>query len=157
MHEHGTNKPQLYSLEVDPLVASIAMNLISLAGLADVVQVIVGSSAHTLQRLHNQGALVQTGIDLLLLDHSEELYEPDVKLCEKLGFLRSGALIIADNVVRPGAPAYRNYMRTNPRVSKSWSLPALIVPGDLEVSLLPLFLSLSLSVSVCVFIPLTTC
>ncbi|PYH95072.1 S-adenosyl-L-methionine-dependent methyltransferase [Aspergillus ellipticus CBS 707.79] len=125
--------PKIYSLELDPLIASIAMNLISLAGLSDIVEVVVGSSAQTLQRFHDQGALADSGIDLLFLDHVEELYEADVKLCEKLGFLnRSGAVIIADNVVRPGAPEYRSYMRSNPRVSKSWGLPGLIVPGEIE-------------------------
>lgn len=112
------------------------MNLISLAGLADIVKVSVGGSAHTLQRLHQQGTL-QSGIDLLFLDHAEDLYEADVKLCEKLGCLdRPGAMVIADHVVRPGAPAYREYMRTNPRFGKSWGLPGLIIPGELEVSLL---------------------
>lgn len=128
--------PKLYSIEIDPLIASIAMDLISLAGLADIVEVIVGSSAHTLQRLHNEGTLAQSGIDLLFLDHSEDLYEADVKLCERLGFLdRPGALIIADNVVRPGAPAYREYMRANPRLRRSWGLPGLIIPGEFKVSL----------------------
>lgn len=112
------------------------MNLISLAGLTDIVEVIVGASAHTLQRLHDESILAPGGIDLLFLDHLEELYVPDVKLCEELGFLdRPGTLVAADNVLKPGAPAYREYMRANPRLSKSWGLPGLIIPGDMEVSL----------------------
>lgn len=124
-------------MEIDPLIASVAMSLISLAGLQDIVEVVVGASAHTLQRFYDEGILADTGIDLLFMDHDEALYETDVKLAEKLGFLdKDGALVIADNVVRPGAPAYRSYMRKNPRLRESWGLPALIVPGDYEVSCL---------------------
>ncbi|CAI7600041.1 unnamed protein product [Penicillium crustosum] len=133
--ENRSAKFKLYSVEIDPLIASVAMNLVSLAGLQDIVEVIVGASQHTLQRFHDEGILAETGIDFLFLDHDEALYEPDVKLAEKLGFLdKEGALVIADNVLRPGAPEYRSYMRNNPRLSKSWGLPGLIVPGDFEVS-----------------------
>lgn len=131
----ASSKPKIYSVEIDPLIASIAMNLVSLAGLQDVVEVIVGASAHTLQRFHDEGILAETGIDLLFMDHDEALYEPDVKLAEKLGFLdKEDTVVIADNVVRPGAPEYRSYMRKNPRMSQSWGLAGLIVPGDFEVS-----------------------
>lgn len=133
-----TDKVKIYSIEIDPLVASIAMNLVSLAGLQDLVEVVVGASAHTLRRFHKERTFGDGGIDLLFLDHDEALYEADVKVAENLGFLeKEGALVIADNVVRPGAPGYRAYMRKNPRVSKSWGLPGLIVPGDLEVCFLP--------------------
>lgn len=76
----------LYSLEADPLVASIAMNLIDLAGLSHIVKVVVGPAAHSLLRLHAEGTL--SSIDMLFLDHVEDLYEPDLKVCEELGLLR---------------------------------------------------------------------
>lgn len=123
----------LYSLELDPLIASIAMNLVNLAGLSDIVEIIVGSSAHTLQRLHDQDVLRAGSVDIIFLDHAEELYKPDLELCEKLGFVdKKGSHVIADNVVRPGAPEYRKYVRSNPRFSESWGVPALIVPGEFE-------------------------
>lgn len=130
---HGGEKIHLYSLELDPLIASIAMNLVNLAGLSDIVEIIVGSSAHTLRRLHDQGILEQGSVDMIFLDHAEELYKPDLELCEKLGFVdKKGCHIIADNVVRPGAPEYREYVRGNPRIGKSWGVPALIMPGEFE-------------------------
>jgi catechol O-methyltransferase len=124
-------KLHLYSLELDPLIGSIAMDLVNLAGLSDIVEVIVGSSAHTLQRLHDQGILEKGSIDIIFLDHAEKLYKPDLELCEKLGFVdKKGCHVIADNVVRPGAPEYREYARMNPRFSDSWGVPALIMPGE---------------------------
>ncbi|OKL63443.1 hypothetical protein UA08_01981 [Talaromyces atroroseus] len=132
-NEARDEKPRIYSLELDPLIASIAMNFVNLAGLGDIVEVIVGPSAHTLQRLHDQGVLGSGSVDMIFLDHAEELYKPDLELCEKLGYLdSSGACVVADNVVRPGAPEYRKYVRNNSRFSKSWGVPSLIVPGDLH-------------------------
>lgn len=123
----------LYSLELDPLIASIAMNLVNLAGLGDVVEIIVGSAAHTLQRLHDQGILEKGSVDIIFLDHAEELYKPDLELCERLGFVdKKGCHVIADNVVRPGAPEYREYVRSNPRFRESRGVPALIVPGEFQ-------------------------
>ncbi|PYI35752.1 S-adenosyl-L-methionine-dependent methyltransferase [Aspergillus indologenus CBS 114.80] len=131
-HPKDQQPPRLYSIEIDPLVASVAMNLVSLAGLQDLVEVVVGASAHTLRRLQEQGTLGDRGIDLLFMDHDEALYAADVQVAEELGLLQTdGALVIADNVMRPGAPAYRDYMRKNPRLRQSWGLPGLIVPGDL--------------------------
>lgn len=130
---HEGEKIHLYSLELAPLIASIAMNLVNLAGLSDIVEIIVGSSAHTLQRLHDQGILEKGSVDIIFLDHAEELYKPDLELCEKLGFVdKKGCHVIADNVVRPGAPDYREYVRGNPRFEDSWGLPALIMPGEFE-------------------------
>ncbi|RAL14157.1 O-methyltransferase [Aspergillus homomorphus CBS 101889] len=130
--DHSKDQPRLYSIEIDPLVASIAMNLVSLAGLQGFVEVVVGASAHTLRRMHEQGTFSDRGIDLLFMDHDEALYAADIQVAEELGLLKTdGALVIADNVMRPGAPAYRDYMRKNPRLRQSWGLPGLIVPGDL--------------------------
>ncbi|KAJ6181207.1 O-methyltransferase family 3 [Penicillium mononematosum] len=112
--ESGSGKAKLYSVEIDPLIATVTTNLISLAGLHDIVEVI---------HFYDEGVLVETDIDLLLIDHDEAFYELD-----KLGFLiKDGALVIAVNGVRPGAAQYRNYMRMSSRLCKSWGLPGLIV------------------------------
>ncbi|KAJ5663978.1 S-adenosyl-L-methionine-dependent methyltransferase [Penicillium longicatenatum] len=121
---------RLWSLEFDPLIASIAMNLIELAGLSEVIKVVVGTAADSLTRLQAEGKL--TSIDFLFLDHVEDLYLPDFQLCEKLGLLHSGALVVADNVVRPGAPEYREHVRHHPGV-ESWGVKGLIMPGEFEV------------------------
>lgn len=112
------------------------MNFVSLAGLSDVVEVVVGPSDHTLRRLHSEKTLVGSEIDMVFLDHAENLYKRDVELCESLGFLdKEGCLVIADNVVRPGAPIYREYIRNNSRFSESWGVAGLIIPGDIPVSI----------------------
>ncbi|KAJ5372904.1 S-adenosyl-L-methionine-dependent methyltransferase [Penicillium concentricum] len=122
---------RLWSLEFDPLVASIAMNLIELAGLSDIVKVVVGSASDSLKRLAKKELV---DIDLLFLDHVEDLYVADLKICEELGLLKPGALVVADNILRPGAPKYREYVRHHAHM-QSWAIKGLIVPGDFEVSL----------------------
>ncbi|KAJ5171121.1 S-adenosyl-L-methionine-dependent methyltransferase [Penicillium coprophilum] len=126
----GTQKDlRLWSLEFDPLIASIAMNLIDLAGLSDIVKVVVGSASDSLKRLHAKKELI--AIDLLFLDHVEDLYVADLKICEDLGLLKPSALVLADNVLRPGAPQYREYVRHHANM-ESWAVKGLIVPGDFE-------------------------
>ncbi|KAJ5096910.1 S-adenosyl-L-methionine-dependent methyltransferase [Penicillium angulare] len=120
---------RLWSLEFDPVIAAIAMSLIDLAGLSDIVKVVVGSAADSLKRLQAEGKL--TSIDFLFLDHDEELYLPDFQVCEDLKLLHPGSLIVADNVVRPGAPKYREHMRQHAGV-ESWGIEGLIVPGEFE-------------------------
>jgi catechol O-methyltransferase len=80
--------------------------------------------------LKGEGKL--TDINMLFLDHAEELYVSDFKLCEQLGLLKKGAVVVADNVVRPGAPEYRELVRGCPRL-RSGGVRGLIQPGDLEV------------------------
>ncbi|PWY87554.1 S-adenosyl-L-methionine-dependent methyltransferase [Aspergillus heteromorphus CBS 117.55] len=124
-----TTDLRVWSLEADPLMASIAMNFVELAGLSEIVKVVVGPAADSLTRLNAEGKL--SDVDFLFLDHVEELYLDDLQVAEELGLLHPRALVVADNVVRPGAPAYREYVRGSSKY-ESWGLKALIVPGDCE-------------------------
>lgn len=87
----------------------MASSLVDLAGLGAVVRVVVGPSPDSLRRLHSHGDL--EAIDLLFLDHYKPAYLPDLKLCERLGLIRPGAVLAADNVINPGNPPYLDYVR----------------------------------------------
>ncbi|KAG6010029.1 hypothetical protein E4U21_000471 [Claviceps maximensis] len=100
---------QYFCLEHNPEFASIIRRLCELAGLGDLVTVIVGDSAASLRQLKSQGHLAQ--IDLLFLDHYKPLYLRDLKLCEELGFVKPGTTLVADNVIKPGNPPYLAYVR----------------------------------------------
>ena len=121
---------RFYSIEMDPLCASIMMNLVDLAGLSETVKVVTGSSADTLRRLKEDGTLET--IDMLFLDHLEDIYLEDFQLCEKLNLLKTGSMVVADNVVRPGAPEYRKFVRAQEGL-ESEGIPGLIIPGEFEV------------------------
>lgn len=121
---------RLWSLELDPLYASIAMNLVDLAGLSGIVRVVTGPAGESLVRLKEEGKLEK--IDILLLDHVEDLYIREFETCEKLALLPEGSVVLADNVVRPGAPQYREMVRKHPGL-ESRGIRALIMPGGFQV------------------------
>lgn len=84
-----------YSLEQNPVFAMVITRLVELAGLDDIVKVVVGSSSDSLIQLYGDGTL--THIELLFLDHYKPLYTEDLKLCEELGLIRIGTVLAADN------------------------------------------------------------
>jgi catechol O-methyltransferase len=130
MRQYGA-EVRVWSLEFDPTFAKIAEEFIEIAGLSDVVTVVTGAADASLRELKSEGKLDR--IDLLFLDHVEDLYEQDLKVAEELELLKPNSIVLADNVVKPGAPKYRNYVRSQARYT-SWGIKALIVPGDLEAS-----------------------
>jgi catechol O-methyltransferase len=107
-----------YSLEFSPLFAAIGRSMVDLAGLSDIVKVVVGPASHSLERLHKGGVLKE--IDVLFIDHEKSLYVSDLKTAESLSLLPIGAVIAADNILKPGAPQYVEYVRNKPYYESSW-------------------------------------
>ncbi|KAF2854517.1 catechol o-methyltransferas-like protein [Plenodomus tracheiphilus IPT5] len=100
-----------FSLERDPAFAAVIMSLVDLAGLSDLVKVIVGSSDESIARLTSSGQLKH--VDLMFLDHYKPAYTTDLKLCEELGLVTKGSVLAADNVIKPGNPPYLKYVRSS--------------------------------------------
>lgn len=100
-----------YSLERNPEFAAVISSLADLAGLSDVIKVIVGSSDVSIKRLHSSGILQH--IDMMFLDHYKPAYTTDLKLCEELGLITTGSTLAADNVIKPGNPPYLEYVRSS--------------------------------------------
>ncbi|KAF1920078.1 S-adenosyl-L-methionine-dependent methyltransferase [Ampelomyces quisqualis] len=100
-----------FSLERDPVFAAVIMSLVDLAGLSDIVKVIVGSSDESIARLTSTSQL--THIDLMFLDHYKPAYTTDLKLAEELGLITKGSVLAADNVIKPGNPPYLEYVRSS--------------------------------------------
>ena len=124
----------VWSLEFEPRFANIAKELIALVGLEELVTVVTGPADESMRKLKTQGKLDR--IDFLFLDHIEDLYEQDLKVAMyELKLLGRGACILADNVLLPGAPEYRKYVRDHMGLS-SKGLKGLILPGEAEVRLL---------------------
>lgn len=125
LREAGGQK--FFSLERSPKFGKNIKTLVKLAGLDDIVEVVVGGSTGSLQKLHDDGKLKQ--IDMMFLDHYKPLYTTDLKLCESLGMIKKGTLLAADNVIKPGNPRYLKYVRSTPQ-EKRMALKA----GDPEVN-----------------------
>ena len=99
-----------WSLERNPEFAAVISSLIDLAGLGDVVKVVVGSSETSIKRLYSSGDLQH--IDMMFLDHYKPAYTTDLKLCEELKLVTPGSVLAADNVIQPGNPPYLEYVRS---------------------------------------------
>jgi catechol O-methyltransferase len=102
---------RVYGFELHPDLAAIARDMVRLAGLDDVVTVLDGPGADSLRRLVAEGVVTPGAVDAVFLDHWEQLYVPDLQVCEELGVLREGAVIMADNTDMPGAPDYLKYVK----------------------------------------------
>ncbi|KAJ5784449.1 uncharacterized protein N7503_009661 [Penicillium pulvis] len=108
VRRHGGQ--QYISLELNPEFAAVANILIELAGLRDFVHTIIGRSDESLKRLYTSGEVEH--VNLMFIDHYKPAYTTDVQLCEELGMIRPGSVLVADNVVFPGNPPYLKYVRS---------------------------------------------
>lgn len=112
LHNHDPTAMKdckVFSCELDAKFVKIASSLVELAGLSDIVEVVQGPAAESLKRLKEEGRL--TKADVLFIDHWEKYYVADLKVCEELGFLQPGSVVIADNTDMPGAPDYVEYVQ----------------------------------------------
>ncbi|XP_044206505.1 catechol O-methyltransferase A isoform X1 [Thunnus albacares] len=102
---------RLITVEMNPEYACVARQVIQHAGLQDKVCVLEGESADLIPKMADMFG-IQT-FDLVFLDHWKDRYLPDIRLLEHCGLLAKGSVVLADNVVCPGAPDYLKYVRSN--------------------------------------------
>ena len=107
---------QIVSIEFNPANAEIARRILEHAGVASRVTIVVGTlgdGGATVNALSQAHALRPGSVDLVFVDHDKNAYLPDLQLIMREGWLRPGAVVVADNVKVPGAPEYRAYMVQN--------------------------------------------
>ncbi|KAK6483703.1 catechol O-methyltransferase-like [Huso huso] len=104
---------QILTVEFNRDNADIARQVLEFAGVKDKVQILEGSSEEVIRQLQKKHA-VDT-VDFIFIDHWKDRYLPDTKLMEELGLLRKGTVILADNVIFPGAPDFLQYVRSSPK------------------------------------------
>lgn len=100
---------RLYTVEFNADTAKAAEQIISHAGVGDRVQLLVGSSWELIPQLRERFGVEK--LDFVFLDHWKESYTRDTKLLEDCELLRQGTVLLADNVICPGAPDYLEYVR----------------------------------------------
>src|SRR5262245_3846224 len=111
----------VFSIEFNPANAEIARRIFDHAGVGGRITVVVGTlgdGGRTASALRSEHGFAAGSVDLVFLDHDKKAYLPDLKLILENGWLRRGALAVADNVKFPGAPEYRAYMKENE--GKTW-------------------------------------
>lgn len=105
----------LYSIEFNTANAEIARSILEHAGVSDRVTVVVGTlgdGGATIAALEQDHGFNGQSLDFVFLDHDKHAYLADLERIVGQGWLRPGALAVADNVKFPGAPEYRAHMRT---------------------------------------------
>uniref|UniRef100_A0A3Q1HPP5 catechol O-methyltransferase n=2 Tax=Anabas testudineus TaxID=64144 RepID=A0A3Q1HPP5_ANATE len=101
---------RLYSVEMDQRNAAISEKITRLAGFDDdTVELIVNPSDEVIPRLRSDYGLER--LDFVFMDHWKKCYLPDLQLLEGSGLLGKGSMIVADNVLFPGAPKFLRYLR----------------------------------------------
>jgi catechol O-methyltransferase len=96
----------------------------------------------TIQELLDTFKLIvpNKGVDMFFIDHWKVLYLQDIKFIEATGLLHKGSVVVADNVICPGAPDYLDYIRSNPAKYDTRFIPSYLeysnkqIPDGLEVS-----------------------
>jgi len=95
---------RVISMEVDPYHAAIARNTIELAGLSDFIEVWCGHSENLIPRLRDR--LPPKSIDILFFDQQGTKMHLDLERIVEYNLLSDTAVIVGDNVLRPGAPQF---------------------------------------------------
>lgn len=106
----------IYSIEFNPENAEIARRIHRHAGVADRITVVVGTlgdGGKTIEALENEHGFARGSVDVVFLDHDKNAYLADIISIVERGWLRTGALAVADNIKFPGAPEYWAYMKEN--------------------------------------------
>ena len=52
-------------------------------------------------------------VDAVFIDHAKEAYLPDLHTLEASKLLHAGSVIVADNILVPGAPDYLAYVQAS--------------------------------------------
>ncbi len=102
----------IISIERDSDSADIAHAIHKHASVGNRIQILVGSTGSVIPQLHRYCSV--QSFDFIFIDHNGSHYLRDFKLLEELGFIKSGTMIVADNVITPGAPDYMHYLHNNP-------------------------------------------
>merc|ERR1712187_421126 len=88
----------------DPYHAVIARNTIEWAGLSDFIEIWVGHSENLIPRLRER--LPDNSIDILFFDQQGTKMHLDLERIRGLNLLSDKAIVVGDNVLRPGAPQF---------------------------------------------------
>ncbi|KUF99368.1 Glyceraldehyde-3-phosphate dehydrogenase [Phytophthora nicotianae] len=111
MRELSGPSAHVYSFEISPDFAAIATKMIEYAGLSDMVTIIVGTYGDNYEKLKEQHV---DHVDVFFIDHDKKKYKSDLEIIEQCGLLRSGSVVIADNVLFAGVSDYLEYIRGSP-------------------------------------------
>jgi predicted O-methyltransferase YrrM len=122
---------RLVTLELEPVNADVARRNVARAGFGEVVDVRVGPAADSMRAMVSAK---EPAFDVVFIDANKEAYPEYLGLA--LGLVRTGSLILADNVVRGGGvldpestdPLVRGVREFSQAIATHPRLASLILP-----------------------------
>ncbi|KAJ1637659.1 S-adenosyl-L-methionine-dependent methyltransferase [Pavlovales sp. CCMP2436] len=91
------------TIEKDPRTAAVASAMFEFAGVpAGRINLVIGALNERFAEIQRQ---FKQPFDFVLFDHWKPEYAPDLKRLEQRRMLRKGTVLVADNVICPGAPS----------------------------------------------------
>ncbi len=111
IRQHMPKGSMLITLDVNEQFLDIAKQIGKFSGLMGKIDYWLGSLEKHVDRLVKEYGK----IDFVFLDHWKDLYISDLKLLESKNLLKKGSCILADNVLYPGAPEFREYVAFSPK------------------------------------------
>ena len=112
---------RMCSIEFSPANAEIARSIWTHAGVGDRLTVVVGTlgdGGATIDRLRREFGFIDGAVDFVFVDHDKAAYLPDLEHILEQRWLHPGSVVVADNVKFPGAPKYRDHLKS--AEGKTW-------------------------------------
>jgi catechol O-methyltransferase len=121
---------RIITIEADAQSADIARAIHQYAGVEKRITIVNDSTEKVIPRL---GATFHVdSFDFIFIDHWKDVYLRDFKLLEACNLIQSGTVIVADNVIHPGAPDYLEYVRNNPNYKNTFHEAKLEYSNDVR-------------------------
>jgi catechol O-methyltransferase len=108
------NTSHLTSIEINPNNAAVAKAMVEYAGLGEKVDIVVGTVTTTLKDHMAKHQIPP--FDFVFIDHAKDYYLSDFRYLLQEGMIEKNAMIVADNIFFPGAPDYRHFVNTHPKM-----------------------------------------
>jgi catechol O-methyltransferase len=105
---------KVFSVELSTANAEVAQRIWTHAGVTDRVTCIVGTigdGGRTLDKLAAEHGFAAGKLDFVFIDHDKAAYLHDLQSILDRGWLHRGSIVVADNILIPGSPKYRTFMK----------------------------------------------
>ncbi|CAF1307391.1 unnamed protein product [Didymodactylos carnosus] len=108
----------IVTIDVDPASIATARRIHEHAGVTNRIQIVLNPTYQSIPYLSKKFHI--DSFDFIFIDHDKADYLSDLKLLEDVGLIKPGTMIVADNIIFPGAPDYVNYIRNNPHYTSTF-------------------------------------
>lgn len=97
---------RLISIDPSPMSHAVQAKLLAHAGVSDVVSAVFSTSEDYMRKM----AAHKVKFDVVIFNHVQDSYMDNLQLALKLDLFRTGSIIIANNVLSPGCPKYKEFV-----------------------------------------------